>query len=192
LLFKGDQRFKINGASSGESHFLAQMLFLSNNLKNDEKNIILIDEPEISLHPKRQREYIFKLYDYFYKYDLKIFIATHSPTIISKLQVNQNDLYDDYIGNINYKIFKVIDQNLNIIDEDKDNSIESLYWEVFGILTPDNSFLSRYCIDLLDKYDLNTIDRNEIENKFRELKEASDLEIQRRTLDTIFHEFVGD
>ena len=93
---------------------------------------------------------------------------------------------------IKYKIFKVIDQKLTVIEEDKDYSIESLYWEVFGILTPDNSFLSRYCIDLLDKYDLKEIDLNEIENKFRELKEASDLEIQRNTLDKIFHEFVGD
>lgn len=192
LLSKGGERFKLNGASSGESHFLAQMLFLSNNLNNNEKNIILIDEPEISLHPKWQREYIFKLYDYFYMYNLKIFIATHSPIIISKLQINQKDLYDDYIGTIKYKIFKVIDQKLTVIEEDKDYSIESLYWEVFGILTPDNSFLSRYCIDLLDKYDLKEIDLNEIENKFRELKEASDLEIQRNTLDKIFHEFVGD
>lgn len=110
MLFKGNQRFKLDGASSGESHFLAQMLFLDNSLNKNEKNIILIDEPEISLHPKWQREYLFKLYDYFYMYDLTIFIATHSPLIISKIQVNQKDLYDDYIGNIEYKIFKVSNQ----------------------------------------------------------------------------------
>lgn len=190
LLSKDLERFKLNGASSGESHFLAQMLFLDNNLNKKEKNIILIDEPEISLHPKWQREYIFKLYDYFYMYNVEIFIATHSPLMISKLQVNKEKLYDDYIGTIQYRIFQVIDQKLTVIEEDKDYSIESLYWEVFGILTPDNSFLSRYCIDLLDKYDLKKIDYNEIENKFRELKEASDLEIQRQTLDKIFHEFV--
>lgn len=190
LLSKGGENFKLNGASSGESQFLAQMLFLNNNLNNNEENIILIDEPEISLHPKWQREYIFKLYDYFYMYNLKIFIATHSPLMISKLQVNKKNLYDYYIGTIKYKIFKIADQSLTVIEEDKDYSIESLYWEVFGILTPDNSFLSRYCIDLLDKYDLKEIDRNEIENKFRELKEASDFEIQRKTLDEIFHEFV--
>lgn len=193
LLYKGDEIFKLNGASSGESHFLAQMLFLHNNLKKDNKtNIILIDEPEISLHPKWQRDYIFKIYDYFYRYNLKIFIATHSPLIISKLQANQKDLYTDYIGNVKYKIFKVENQKLTVIDKDEDYSIESLYWEVFGILTPDNSFLSRYCIDLLDKYDLKEINRHEIESKFRELKEASDLNIQKDTLDKIFNKFVGE
>ena len=190
LLFKGNQSFKLDGASSGESHFLAQMLFLDNSLNKNEKNIILIDEPEISLHPKWQREYLVKIYDYFYLYDMRIFIATHSPLIISKIQVNQKKLYDDYIENIEYKIFKVSNQKLTVIEEDEDYSIESLYWEVFGILTPDNSFLSRYCVDLLDQYDLGRITHVEISQKFDELKDACDLDIQRNTLNKIFDEFV--
>src|SRR5690606_6857642 len=104
ILFKGEEKFNLDGASSGESHFLAQMLFLSSNVSKDTKNIVLIDEPEISLHPNWQREYVFKLYDYFYMYDLKFFIATHSPLMISRLQVNKQDLYRDYIGRIEYKI----------------------------------------------------------------------------------------
>ncbi len=66
-----------------------------------------------------------------------------------------------------------------------------MYWEVFGILTPDNSFLSKYCVDLLDQYDLKEINRYQIEKKFQELKEACDLESQKNTLATIFNEFVG-
>ncbi len=91
---------------------------------------------------------------------------------------------------IDYKIFKVADQKLAVIEEDQDYSIESLYWEVFGILTPDNSFLSRYCIDLLDQYDLEKISRNQITQKFNELKDACDLDIQKNTLNKIFDEFV--
>ncbi|WP_312326054.1 AAA family ATPase [Acinetobacter sp.] len=190
ILFKGGEKFNLDGASSGESHFLAHMLFLSGKLEKDKKNIILIDEPEISLHPKWQREYVLKLYDYFYMYDFNLFLATHSPLMISKVQVNSRQLYTNYIGNIKYKIFKVENQKLTEIKEEEDYSVESLYWEIFGILTPDNSFLSRYCIDLLDKYDLKEITRHQIEQKFQELKEACDLEIQRKTLDKIFDEFV--
>ena len=108
-------------------------------------NIILIDEPEISLHPKWQREYVLKIYDYFYKNDIKLFIATHAPLIISKVQVSNADLYQNYIQKIKYNIFKVNDQQLQKVIEDDDYSVESLYWEVFGILTPDNAFLSRHC-----------------------------------------------
>lgn len=190
LLSKGGKRFKLDGASSGESHFLAQMLFLSEKILKNKKNIILIDEPEISLHPKWQREYVLKLYDYFYKYDCQFFLATHSPLLISKIQTANKDIYQDYIGEVRYKIFKVSDGEVEKIQEDDDYSIESLYWEVFGLLTPDNSFLSRYCVDLLDKYDLGNISYQQISEKFSALKDACDLEIQRSTLNKIFNEFV--
>lgn len=91
LFSKNKNIFKVGGASSGESHFLASMLFLYGCISRSKKNIILIDEPEISLHPKWQKEYILKLYDYFYKYDCQFFLATHSPLIISKLQGEKRD-----------------------------------------------------------------------------------------------------
>ncbi|HEE6601716.1 UNVERIFIED_CONTAM: ATP-binding protein [Acinetobacter baumannii] len=192
LLSKDGKRFKLDGASSGESHFLAQMLFLSEKILKNKKNIILIDEPEISLHPKWQREYVLKLYDYFYMYDLNFFIATHSPLMISKLQVNRKDFYSDYIGNINYKIFKVIDGDFERIQEDDDYSIESLYWEIFGLLTPDNSFLSRYCVALLDNYDLKKISFYEIKEEFKKLKEACDLDLQKQVLMDIENRFINN
>lgn len=190
ILFKGEEKFNLDGASSGESHFLAQMLFLSSNVSKDTKNIVLIDEPEISLHPKWQREYVFKLYDYFYMYDLKIFIATHSPLMISRLQVNKQDLYRDYIGRIEYKIFKVKDQRLNTIQEDEDYSVESLYWEVFGILTPDNSFLSRYCVKLLDQLQENKLSYEFVEQEFSRLIESADNISQREVLEDIKTRFL--
>ncbi|RPE30292.1 putative AbiEii toxin of type IV toxin-antitoxin system [Acinetobacter sp. BIGb0102] len=190
ILYKGRVEFNLDGASSGESHFLAQMLFLSVNLSKNKRNIILIDEPEISLHPKWQRDYIFQLYDYFYKYNCKFFLATHSPLIISKLQASKKDLHHYYVQDIPYKTFNIKDGNLEIIHEDDDYSIESLYWEVFGVLTPNNSFLSRYCVDLLDKYDIGVISLNEIQAKFKELKEAADLNVQKETLGQIESEYL--
>lgn len=191
LLSKDGTRFKLNGASSGESHFLAQMLFLSSNLIQNEKNIILIDEPEISLHPKWQKEYIPKLYDYFYMYDLKIFIATHSPLMISKLQVNRQDFYSDYIGRIDYKIFKVKDQVLKVIEEDEDYSVESLYWEVFGVLTPDNSFLSRHCVKLLDQLQEGKLSYEFVEQEFKRLIESADNISQMEVLEDIKKRFLA-
>lgn len=190
LISKGGYSFKINGASSGESHFLAQILFLSSNLNKSEKNIILIDEPEISLHPKWQKDYIFKLYDYFYMYDLKIFIATHSPLVISKLQMNQFDLYDNYIGRIDYKIFKVKDLALKVIEQDEDFSVESLYWEVFGVLTPDNSFLSRHCVKLLDQLQEGKLSYEFVEQEFQKLIESADNVSQMEVLEDIRKRFL--
>lgn len=58
ILTKNDYEFSLNGTSSGEAHFLSNMLFLLNKLVYHKTNIVLIDEPEISLHPKWQREYV--------------------------------------------------------------------------------------------------------------------------------------
>ena len=118
-------------------------------------------------------------------YDLKFFIATHSPLMISRLQVNKQDLYRDYIGRIEYKIFKVKDQMLNTIQEDEDYSVESLYWEVFGILTPDNSFLSRYCVKLLDQLQENKLSYEFVEQEFSRLIESADNIHQREVLEDI-------
>lgn len=190
VLKKHNESFLLDGASSGESHFLSNMIFLQNNLNYNKKNIVLIDEPEISLHPKWQRDYVFKLYDYFYKYNIQFFLATHSPLIISKVQTSKKDIYQDYINNINYEIFKVKNQKIEAIKEDSDYSIESLYWEIFGILTPDNAFLARYCVDLLDEYNLKAISHQEILHEFRILKDACDLELQKQVLVSIENRFI--
>lgn len=166
------------------------MLFLLNNLVNHKTNIVLIDEPEISLHPKWQREYVLKIYDYFYKHDIKLFVATHSPLIISKVQVVNKDIYQDYIQKVKYNIFKVEHEKLQSVEDDEDYSIESLYWEVFGILTPNNAFLSRYCVTLLDKYDKHEISLKEVSAEFEKLKEASDFKIQKETLSQIEREYL--
>ena len=131
-----------------------------------------------------------KLYDYFYKYEVEIFIATHSPLIISKVQVLNSDTSQDYIQRVEYKIFKVKDSELIAVKEDDDYSIESLYWEVFGVLTPDNSFLSRYCVQLLDKFDLKKITYAEIKFEFNRMKEACDLTLQKQVLNDIEKRFV--
>lgn len=190
ILTKNDYEFSLNETSSGEAHFLSNMLFLLNNLVNRKTNIVLIDEPEISLHPKWQREYVLKIYDYFYKHDIKLFVATHSPLIISKVQVVNKDIYQDYIQKVKYNIFKVEHEKLQSVEDDEDYSIESLYWEVFGILTPNNAFLSRYCVTLLDKYDKHEISLKEVSAEFEKLKEASDFKIQKETLSQIEREYL--
>ena len=67
--------------SSGEQHQLVmnyELLF-----KTEEKSLILIDEPEISLHISWQKEYLKHLGEIAKIANLDILIATHSPQIIS-------------------------------------------------------------------------------------------------------------
>jgi len=83
VIFKNDNNdeFKIEELSTGEKTLLSKILFL---FFQDYKNkIILIDEPELSLHPSWQSS-IFKVYENFAKENnCQVILATHSPHIIA-------------------------------------------------------------------------------------------------------------
>lgn len=88
------QEFLLSQASSGELSLLFTMSSIAGEIQDG--SLILIDEPEISLHPKWQLEFLSLLTDVFSNYKACHFIiATHSPNIISSLPEN-----DAYIVNI--------------------------------------------------------------------------------------------
>jgi predicted ATP-binding protein involved in virulence len=74
------EKFLIDELSSGEKTLISEILFLY--LKDVKDMVILIDEPELSLHPTWQNK-ILKLYEnYAIKNNCQIIIATHSPLIL--------------------------------------------------------------------------------------------------------------
>lgn len=74
-------------ASSGEQCMLVMMLGIAGHIRDN--SLIFIDEPEISLHPKWQEEFMSLLVKTFSKYRAcQFFIATHSPQIVSRLKGN--------------------------------------------------------------------------------------------------------
>lgn len=74
----------INDISSGQKCLLLSVLSIAASITND--SLVLIDEPEISLHPEWQETYIQLLTNSFKSYKgCHFIIATHSPQIISNL-----------------------------------------------------------------------------------------------------------
>jgi predicted ATP-binding protein involved in virulence len=77
---KNGKEFDINDLSTGEKTLLSKVLYLY--FKDIKNQIILIDEPELSLHPAWQNR-VLKLYENFAKENnCQIIIATHSPHIL--------------------------------------------------------------------------------------------------------------
>ena len=144
----GDQ-FDINELSSGEKQLFLRTLAIR--MLNPENSIILIDEPELSLHPKWQQR-IVDVYTKIGKNN-QIIIATHSPHILGsvrkenimlldkdsdgKIVVRTGDkLYDSYgqptdrvLKDImglettrNPKVFKLLEEVRKIVDRDEYNS----------------------------------------------------------------------
>jgi predicted ATPase len=88
-------------ASSGEQCLLVIMLGIAGNIRDN--SIVLIDEPEISLHPSWQENFMPLLIESFSNYKACHFIiATHSPQITSGLDstncfvtsLTKNEIYE--------------------------------------------------------------------------------------------------
>lgn len=79
---KNGQAIDLNKLSSGEQHML--ILFYQLLFKYSSQTLLLIDEPEISLHISWQKRFIEDLQQILKLNSMEILIATHSPSIIGK------------------------------------------------------------------------------------------------------------
>ncbi len=182
---KNNYSIPVENISSGELHLLLNTIFLASNIDFNRRNIVLVDEPEVSLHPKWQREYVERLIGNFEYYDFKFFFATHSPLVISRLQYQERKILDK-----SYKIFKVNNSEIFPVLEDDDYSIESMYWEVFEILTPHSSFLSRYTVRLFEMYEKNQITHSYVINELDKLIHNATTDKQHELLEIIKTQFI--
>jgi predicted ATP-binding protein involved in virulence len=82
---KKQTNFSLEDSSSGEYHFFASMIGIMSKLKSN--SLILIDEPEISLHPSWQLKYVGFIKNLFHNYPgCHFVIASHSHFLVSGLE----------------------------------------------------------------------------------------------------------
>jgi predicted ATP-binding protein involved in virulence len=102
--------------SDGEKRFLGFFTHLRNKIKHEKNNnnFILLDEPEIYLHPNWQKKFIKNLIDFFkINYPNKIlyiFITSHSPFLLSDLpkeNVIFLDKFDEKETKLKYSKLKI-------------------------------------------------------------------------------------
>ncbi|MFD0914675.1 ATP-dependent nuclease [Methylophilus luteus] len=117
-------RFPINGRSQGARHFLSLILSLSIESKHDKltNQLILIDEPEVHLHPSGIRD----LRDELLKIGEKnfLFVSTHSPFLVDKTHKERNIIIKK---NSDAKTEKKLIQNY------ADSLDDEVLYEAFGL-----------------------------------------------------------
>lgn len=152
---RGNSLLNIRELSSGEAVLISSMFHIASSLKYSKSNFLIIDEPELSLHPKWQCEYLKVINDMFYKELELTFVATHSPLILNSLFFDKYKKYE-----VGFNIYHVNNGRYKIIEDENEKTIEAIYWNIFGILTPQSHFLSRRLTELLNKIVNNEIDFN--------------------------------
>jgi predicted ATPase len=143
-LSKNRNPIPLLSASSGELSLITSILYISSII--DENTVIIIDEPENSLHPKWQREYVKNLVDIFYLYQPRIVIATHSPMIVTGSELSIPGT----------KVFKATEFEFDL-QSNKTLNIEEVYYELFDTIMPENRILSNILVNQLNKLEKKEI-----------------------------------
>jgi predicted ATPase len=126
----------VQNASSGELSPISSLLFLTAEVESN--SIVLIDEPENSLHPGWQRAYVDKVLAALTYRNVSVIIATHSPLLVTGALIAHNNLVS---------VFQMLHrepQRLRLQNLDSgDTSIEAVLWKAFDVVDPSESLHQR-------------------------------------------------
>tara|TARA_R110002033_G_scaffold79931_1_gene130898 strand:+ start:19666 stop:21225 length:1560 start_codon:yes stop_codon:yes gene_type:complete len=158
-----DKDVELQKASSGEFHLFTTMIGLMASIRKN--SLVIIDEPEISLHPNWQMRYIQfirELFDETDRVTSHLIIATHSHFLISDLPGENSNI----IG------LKKKDGEIESIEINKDTygwSAEQVLLDVFEVSTTRNYVVAERLGILLDLIGKENSSKEEVKEKFFEL-----------------------
>ena len=154
-------KFDINELSSGEKQLFLRTLAIR--MLNPENSIILIDEPELSLHPKWQQR-IVDVYTKIGKNN-QIIIATHSPHILGSVRKENIMLLDkDDEGKI---VIKTGDELYDSYGQPTDRVLK----DIMGLETTRNPKVFKLLEEAGELVDKNEYESEEFKTKYKKLRE---------------------
>ena len=154
-------KFDINELSSGEKQLFLRTL--ATKMLNPENSIILIDEPELSLHPKWQQ----RIVDVYRKIgkNNQIIIATHSPHILGSVKKENIMLLDkDDEGKI---VIKTGDELYDSYGQPTDRVLK----DIMGLETTRNPKVFKLLEEAGELVDKNEYESEEFKTKYKKLRE---------------------
>ena len=154
-------KFDINELSSGEKQLFLRTLAIK--MLNPENSIILIDEPELSLHPKWQQ----RIVDVYRKIgkNNQIIIATHSSHILGSVKKENIMLLDkDGEGNI---VVRTGDELYDSYGQPTDRVLK----DIMGLETTRNPKVFKLLEEAGELVDKNEYESEEFKTKYKKLRE---------------------
>lgn len=153
------EEFNINDLSSGEKQLFIRTLAIK--MLEPENSIILIDEPELSLHPKWQQK-IVEVYKKIGKNN-QIIIATHSPHILGSVKKESIILLTRETGN-EIKVLKSED-----LDSSLGQPVDRILEDIMGLETTRNPEIFNGIKKLRELVDKDEYDNTEYKSLFKNM-----------------------
>lgn len=162
ITLKKNRHYGISESSSGEYHFISTIVGLLATITN--KSLILIDEPEISLHPNWQMKYVAFLNKVFKKYNSAHFIiCSHSHFLVSDLQPENSAIIS---------LKREQETIATLISASTFGwSAEEVLYSVFNVRTVRNYFLEQDLTNLLGLIGQNSKDKKEIKRLIQRIEQ---------------------
>jgi len=162
-LWRGQNEFSIRDSSSGQSHILTSMLSLASVIK--ENSLILIDEPETSLHPNWQLKYFELVNTIFKRFSSCHFVvASHSHFFGSDLRPSSSSILSLTI-NDNFQV-----ESRLLPFETFGWSAEQILLTVFKAPTTRNYYVAERVGEILNLVSKSKRDESKIKAKVIALK----------------------
>ena len=182
VFYKNGKQIASEEMSSGEFAMLSMVLSIST-ASSDSHTLILIDEPELSLHPNWQMTIIDNLDRALKDQVCHLLIATHSHMLVSDLPMNRSSVSQwekDKDGNL----------IANRIGENTYGwSAEEVLLKVFKTATDRNRYFGERIAKLLEQMGNDTISKEAVADELNELQEISqhlsDVDPMKMVLNTI-------
>lgn len=130
--FSPGGNIKFQHLSSGQFHILKSIITLMAEIENN--SLILIDEPEISLHPSWQMNYMSVLNRMLSQFkNCHVIVATHSHLIVTTLPIKNAEVVVAKKDKYNNKIF------FEVLESSPSGwSADMILYSVFGVLNRNN------------------------------------------------------
>ncbi len=160
-LFRNGKKVEISHASSGEQQLLSTFLTLASAAEDD--SLVLLDEPDISLHPEWQSQFIELLDQTMERYNgIHYVLVTHSPYLISDLKEESANIVR--LESKNSRVDTAVIQ-----DNTYGKSLEQITLDVFNMPTSRNAHLSGKIVELMNllkakKGNIEDSDKNLVRN----------------------------
>lgn len=182
VFYKQGNQIASEEMSSGEFAMLSMVLSVSTSA-NDAHTLVLLDEPELSLHPNWQMSFIDNLDRALMHQACHLLIATHSHMLVSDLPMNRSSVSQlevDKEGRL---------ESHQIGENTYGWSAEEVLLKVFKTATDRNRYFGERIAKLLEKMGNGEINPKEVSDELNELQEISlhlsDVDPMKMVLNTI-------
>ncbi|PBB35911.1 hypothetical protein CK214_00010 [Mesorhizobium sp. WSM3882] len=145
---------EMHHASSGQLALISSLLYLITNV--GEFPLVIIDEPENSLHPNWQRSYVEKVLTAMAYRGATVLIATHAPLVVTGALSDSPDLVSVL------EVRNGVASRLQLEVSQSPNSIEEILWRAFDVVTPANHFVSEEIVARISLFETGEIEKRDV------------------------------